>query len=418
MPSVTDSSHIHNFLFHPLEIKDQDEKKWALITYVALSFLSLGVWLAIVLGVKRLDSNRVKKGPVETDPSRIPSPLQTNTPKPPESDSDEEDISIPDLTREKCLANGVAKGLKVPAKYRVDQNKFRERAATSTDIPTPNFGPNELRKLLNEVPEVKNWKGFKGNIVNNRYNLGMEQIFDSGLVTFGEGYSPLNKTFKHQYRVVLDKISKMPEKEKELKFKKLADAFKACQPEQARVVNGMYAQFMGLGGTFEAQMNAWIEEKKKEAFEQCIYELHPNCHESTNLPVDQLPHLTSGYLVLLGDELGMSDTKRARSDHNANIYLDYNRDQFLRLFWQKLQVEDLSRELVSQINQSLGDRFTNEQLVKWCNSNECFQLCYFDDCSKDMYYQQPSEDQFYMSAPFISEFGALQILQKIGYIQL
>jgi hypothetical protein len=98
----------------------------------------------------------------------------------------------------------------------------------------------------------------------------------------------------------------------------IAAAFQSCQAEQGRTIDAQYGRLSGRDASFKEQLLALVDQHKQMVMQEVVCSLNPGAAEATDShPSQQVPHITSAYLVAVGEELGLRGVSAAKADANA-----------------------------------------------------------------------------------------------------
>ena len=173
--------------------------------------------------------------------------------------------------------------------------------------------------MLETMPEANNMKGERGCY---KVTFMVQRIYQSGLHMHGPENSPLNSQVVPALRHVIGAVAGLPpaNPQRVQVVQQLAEACMDCQQVQATVILRLYSDMTSQTLRFEDQLLYSLARQKERAVHELIGTLHAKTcdkdHTSVS-PWQQRAHLFSGYVHLLGANLGMDGVLAAKNDRFA-----------------------------------------------------------------------------------------------------
>lgn len=200
-------------------------------------------------------------------------------------------------------------------------------------------------------------------------------------------------------------------------LRRLAEAYQSCQAEQGRTIDTLFGKISGRDATLQDQVLALVDSFKALCLEAVVHKLNPDAARMSDAyPSRQAPHITSAYLVAVGDELGLRGTKAAASDYNQPQGVQ--RSRILEAFREQFCLDHLAEAVAADVNQQAtgAERIIDRDLLaKWAAATSeasrgefNAHSIYFDESRSREYAGQPEEGNEYQ--PFLRRDVALQIL--------
>lgn len=219
---------------------------------------------------------------------------------------------------------------------------------------------------------------------------------------------------------VLQKDSHFSEAKKNATAQRLSDAFTNCQADQCSAVASMGQELLSKGNLIESIQVYW-QAYKMEKLDQLICERHPNCQTLHGLPQEQFPHIKNGYLVLLGDQFGLNETKEASIDKNRpeTVLIGWESEKELaQTYLSRLNLDEFIQELALDINNPNPDpdcsTIDKSLVFAWGKANGRDSFGYYDENKNYSGLGTPTDDQEMMSMPYISLDETRELLRIIG----
>jgi len=246
--------------------------------------------------------------------------------------------------------------------------------------------------------------------------------YKKGLPLFNGNTVVQNHTI-HAMKIIFDKVPQLPEKTRKAMFKKLAEAYTACQMEQGRVIDSLYGNVTGRDKSFKAQIFALIDVQKDQVMNQMINFYNPEAWKtSDDNPTGQIPHIQSSYCIALSGRLGLRGLKAAQLDKDVFKVHPTNIEVLTECFKRMFHIQDLVNTVVNDINQQSteADRvLDNESLAKWAgdaNINNGFEShsIFYDEDNPDAWPKElgvPLPENQYK--PFLNHTVAIHILEHL-----
>jgi len=253
----------------------------------------------------------------------------------------------------------------------------------------------------------------------------IKSTYENGLPLFEANPTVQQHTIK-ALRVIFHKGVKVTDKGKKQIFKRLAEAYSACQMEQGRVIDSLYGTLTGRDKSFKDQILNLVDIQKEQVLNQLVNLKNPNAwRTSDDFPEQQVPHIQSSYCVAIGPKLGLRGIKSAQLD-NFCVPLEPHVTRELETMFKKLfSVSDLVNTIVSDINQQEAEAerlISREALAKWASevgeSNNQILLpgfdshgIFFDEERLKEYDGAPKEENKYQI--YLNRKVALEILIRL-----
>lgn len=296
---------------------------------------------------------------------------------------------------------------------------------------------NMLNRLMVEsVPGVKKMISTTRNAIPVMDMLC--QIYETGLFTLGGPSSAVNQQVIPGLHYVFHVCSGLDAGHPKRKYlmRTLTDAMNDCQQVQAREILRLYGDLTNQNQTFENQLQYFLLKQKEEALERFIGRYHKDCDQPHTVvkPWQQRAHLKSGYIDMLGYQLGFEAVEAAKSDrfladvHKEilkGVWGDVDKSIIFKMLCKELSVEKLIMGLISDINNQSeqADRLINRDVIfKWAKDKltleEAHKVFWNSDNQAEyngLNPDRPTEaNQFqpFLSIPFLTE-----ILLKMGVIE-
>eukprot|EP00049_Salpingoeca_infusionum_P006660 m.109996 g.109996 ORF g.109996 m.109996 type:complete len:429 (-) comp13383_c0_seq8:42-1328(-) len=208
---------------------------------------------------------------------------------------------------------------------------------------------DQVRDILASViPDVDQWMDRQGRVPIAYY---MYRTAMDGLPTFRINPA-LNHEVTEGMRFCLGVLSdpNTPDRAQHIRF--LAEAYQACQAEQARAVIKTYRLLAGTVTSLRDQLIQLADRFKHMAMETVIATMNP-CVLATYKrgPAAQQAHILSGYLCELGEDLGMSGVDVAQADPLKSPPLTTpQRKRALKLFHNSFDVPEYLAAVAANVN--------------------------------------------------------------------
>lgn len=328
---------------------------------------------------------------------------------------------------------------------------------------------NRLRKLLNGVEQKSQRlvftekayqapakpKNFEGQLMSSADFLALLEnhraILDQdGMGTHGFAFENLYKAFKHgkgntaidgnvpfftdqtknqefqlKIREVMTLISQLKEVDQQNYMRTLAGAFRACNAGRVHTIQQISDTLLSNHASpdFEGRVQLLFNQYKIAVFDQMIREIRSRA-QGRSISF-QIPHLTSGYLAAVGEEIGLNGFEEAKTDKHKFRVDTPHKDAFIRRFKARLgrQLDDIANDLLREINNPNSDFHPIEGrgFGAWLSgkvlNNELPQdFAYYVE-GKDYSGLEPAtEDQEDNMAFYISKDEVMQILKLQDYL--
>lgn len=284
----------------------------------------------------------------------------------------------------------------------------------------PSLSAREIKKIIvNLVPEADTWVAPRSGGTKALHFLVMS--YTSGFPALPP---QLSKHCSKGVQLIMGALAD-PEKagmtvsRAKVVARTLAEAYTACQAVQARTVDLLQGQVLGLTTqSLPAQLRLLVDEFREAALDRTVCCFHPRAPiAGDETPQEQLPHLANLYRQHLGPSIGTSAMRMeaAQSDRNAVGRLRVKQQTALDRFWQEFDLIELCRAVVADVNQAgeeVERRVDRNLLMQWAGSNpELGYKVFYDETSPDLYGDLcPTDEQRAMQQPCITESFACDLL--------
>jgi hypothetical protein len=210
----------------------------------------------------------------------------------------------------------------------------------------------------------------------------------------------------------------VPDETARKQLARIADAFRACQAEQGRVIDAVYGALNGRERSLLEQVLSIVHEQHERVLEQVVNHLHPDAWKVSDAnPAKQIPHLLSSYRVGIGRVFGIRGVDAAAADYCATALSELEcalaRQCYRRLF----SIRDLIATVVADINQQAADAeryIDRDTLTRWVSDPDENSMgfdahsIYYDDENKSAYDGEPADENMYQ--PFVNRHVVLHLL--------
>lgn len=260
-------------------------------------------------------------------------------------------------------------------------------------------------------------------------------VYTQGLFTLGEAVNAQVKPALHYVMHVCAGLGPDHPKRKYM-LKTLLESMHDCQQVQAREILRLYGDLTNQNQTFEEQVQYFLLKQKDEAMDRFIGMYHKSCdegHEKVQ-PWQQRAHLKSGYIDMLGDELGFEAVEAAKGDRFltevkkeilSSVWGDVDKKIILMMLKKELSVERLLIGLVADINNQSpnADRLINRDCIfSWVKNQlsgeEAHQVFWNEEKQADyagMTPDRPTEENKFQ--PFIHPRFMLKIMEAMEFVE-
>jgi len=252
--------------------------------------------------------------------------------------------------------------------YLLSPKASTEKNETPDQLEVPHLQPEEIQQiLLDNVHGVEDMLDRTGSVPVSTF---IKSTYENGLPLFEANPAVQQHTVKAM-RVIFHKGVKMHEKGRKQIFKRLAEAYTACQMEQGRVIDSIYGSLTGRDKSFKEQILTLVDMQKEQVLNQLVNLKNPDAwRTSDDYPEQQVPHIQSSYCVAIGPNLGLRGIKSSQLD-NFCVPLDPRLARELETMFKKLfSLNDLVNTIVSDINQQEVEAerlIGREALAKWAS---------------------------------------------------
>jgi hypothetical protein len=245
--------------------------------------------------------------------------------------------------------------------------------------------------------------------------------YTQGLPLFKGNTVVQNHTI-HAMKMIFDKVPQLPESTRKAMFKRLAEAYTACQMEQGRVIDSLYGTVTGRDKSFKAQIFALVDMQKEQVMNQLINFYNPEAWKtSDDNPTGQIPHIQSSYCIALSGRLGLRGLKAAQLDKDAFQVHPTNIEVLQECFKRMFHIQDLVNTIINDVNQQEADAdrvLDIDSLAKWAgdaNNNNGFpsHSIYYDENNADDWKDLgvPTAENEYK--PFLNQKVTVNILEHL-----
>lgn len=276
----------------------------------------------------------------------------------------------------------------------------------------------QAKALLDKEPKLRDLDAAQGKLKAYGSILAIHQV---GIPERLIGAA--NTELKFCMQFILYKISQESnlKKQKELLLE-VAQCVEDCTPVTQGSLAKMHCRLASIGG-LNSQLEQFIFAYKDKIVNEVIYELFPGMKDPgyalknhPNPPM-QFPHMKTGFLAILGAELGLQTTG-ALDDPNRNTKEVFaKKEQFKKLFHQKVSIHEVIREFIIDVNGRNG-QIDIKTLTDWCIPENLGEEANNVSYDKDFTYPSysPEYKKEYGYEPYLMEKTAYLIFEKLGYI--
>eukprot|EP00401_Gymnodinium_catenatum_P040754 CAMPEP_0117512566 /NCGR_PEP_ID=MMETSP0784-20121206/29096_1 /TAXON_ID=39447 /ORGANISM="" /LENGTH=412 /DNA_ID=CAMNT_0005308287 /DNA_START=1 /DNA_END=1236 /DNA_ORIENTATION=+ len=236
-----------------------------------------------------------------------------------------------------------------------------------------------------------------------RVMTDITRCLQEGLKTNGPATSAVNREIIQALQYIMFEMEKRPPKDiKRVScFKSLVEAFKSCQPVQARCILRMFGDLTSKENTFEGQLKYSLVREKEAALNRYISLRHPGCDWTSDSHRHRL-HLLSGYLFLIGDRFGLDGAEAAKHDCLlAAVVREIGHvavDDLIAKLQRDLSVKEWLQTLLADINNQaqFADRIIRRDCIyEWALENmgptARYDVYYDADRAEEFAGQDPQE---------------------------
>merc|ERR1719221_1966786 len=211
----------------------------------------------------------------------------------------------------------------------------------------------------------------------------LSDCHNNGLFMHGDPQSPVNVQIVPALRHIFAAMSRLPadHPKRVNNLTALVEACQDCQQVQAREILWIFGDLTAQNETFECQLKYSLLRAKESALNRLITKKHSKCDlDHTKVqPWQQRAHLVSGYVSLIGDQLGLEGVVAARSDRFLGQALQeihrsrsMKPEDWLDLVKKDLSIKEWLQTLLADINNqaAAADRLINRDCIfKWVQKN-------------------------------------------------
>lgn len=234
-----------------------------------------------------------------------------------------------------------------------------------------------------------------------------------------------NDELVKQTRFILYTISQETNlnKQKELLLE-LAVCVEDCLPVAQGRISLMYMRLASVGKGLDKQVEQFLSGYKDRIVDQIINQLFPDMQKPEYAkkyhaqPSKQFPHMKTGFLALVGKELGLNAIGAMEDPNKNTIDAALKKGEFKKLFQQLVSMQEIVKEFIIDVNGRNG-QIDLDDLGNWCKpenlGEEAYNVFYDEEFQYPSYSPQydPKKNGF---APYLTEKSAYLILEKLGYI--
>lgn len=236
----------------------------------------------------------------------------------------------------------------------------------------------------------------------------------------------LNNEIQEKMQELMTLISKKEKlSEQSLWLRRVGEQFRACNTDRVQAIIKYHSELLAPSGGFEVELEQKLRSFKKALFDRMLMEKFP---QDNNPPIYlQIPHLTSGFLAVVGNTLGLEGIEAAATDVHMYQVPDNEGNQFIIEFKQRLQqsMDEFCMGVVTDINTSESEEgiscasYSKWHMDKADNSELTSAFSYYDKSKKPYYTKlnKQSEDQENGFFNYIAPAEVKQILAMLGYIE-
>jgi len=197
--------------------------------------------------------------------------------------------------------------------------------------------------------------------------------YSSGLPLF-KSNQPLQNHTIQAMKVIFHKLPTLSPAIRKPMFRKLAEAYTACQMEQGRVIDSIYGTITGRDKTLKEQILNLVDIQKEQVLFQVVNRYNPDAWKtSDDHPREQIPHIQSSYCIALGPILGLRGVKAAELDKDSFTVDKRNTKYLVKCFKRMFLVQELINTIITDVNQQADDagRLVDfNSLTKWAGDEK------------------------------------------------
>lgn len=297
-----------------------------------------------------------------------------------------------------------------------------------------NVSEKDVKKIvLATFPQAAKMRGQRGERMVTEMLCA---CFRQGLWTFGDENVPTNQQVIPAFRFIMSEMAKLDAKN--LKrvgiITTLAHACEDCQQVQAREILRIFGDLTAQNESFDEQLKYSLLRLKEAALNRFITQQHGekcDLDHTKVYPRQQRPHLFSGYVDYIGEELGLDGMKAAQGDrflHEVRKELKkikMTKTQIIKALTQEMSVIEWLQTLLADINNQnpLADRLIDRSCIfTWVQANlsrEAAHLVFYDEDRAEEFKGQdpeaPSAENRYQ--PFLSCKVLCEMLVKARFLE-
>lgn len=305
--------------------------------------------------------------------------------------------------------------------------------AESTWSPS-NVREKDVKKIvLASYPQAAKMRGQRGERMVTEMLCA---CFQQGLWTFGDANVPTNQEVIPAFRFIMSEMAKLDAKN--LKrvgiITTLAHACEDCQQVQAREILRIFGDLTAQNESFDEQLKYSLLRLKEAAVNRFITQHHGekcDLDHTKVYPRQQRPHLFSGYVDYIGEELGLDGMKAAQGDrflHEVRKELKkikMTKTSIIKALMQEMSVREWLQTLLADINNQnpVADRLMDRSCIfTWVQANlsrEAAHLVFYDEDRAEEFKgqdpEEPSAENCYQ--PFLSCKVLVEMLVKARFLE-
>lgn len=306
--------------------------------------------------------------------------------------------------------------------YSLKMDKFSSLSKNNQEMSIQKLTQQQASAVLDIDPTLRTRPAAQGKIfAYNSILIIHEQGVPDRLNAFA------NHELMKQTQFIIYTISKETnlKKQKELLLE-LAICVEDCLPVSQGRISLMYMRLASVGKGLDKQIEQFLSGYKDRIVDQIINQLFPDMQKPEyavkyhSQPSKQFPHMKTGFIALVGKELGLNTTGAAEDPNKNTIDVAIKQNEFKKLFKELVSIQEIIKEFIIDVNGRNGQIDLND-LATWCNpenlgETEAFNVFYDEE------FQYPSYSPKYdgkknVFSPFLTEKSAYLIFEKLGYVQ-
>jgi len=240
------------------------------------------------------------------------------------------------VSKEECNNSNPHSIKHLAAQYSFGPNAFgpmQQHSAPGHDknaraLLLPDLSSSVKSIVESSMPEARHLRGERGN---KPVTTMLTDIYRSGLFMHGPPTSSVNRTIVPAFRYILSQLERWDAQDARRRsmVRSLVEACQDCQQVQARTILRMYGDLTCQSETWETQLRYSLVPYKEAAMQILVSKYHSHSCDYDHrrvTPERQRAHLWSGYVVLVGEALGLDGVGTAKGDRFLNGSLDVIRN--------------------------------------------------------------------------------------------